>query len=107
MKILLGDFSAKVGRLDIFKPATENKSIQEISNEDRVPSRAFVLPQNTSMPTTELKNAYQFSNISVLLLVRSRHITCCKCACGNYSDSALNYVLYLSIKLYKSTYNRF
>jgi hypothetical protein len=30
-KILLGDFTAKVGREDIFKPATGNKSLHEIS----------------------------------------------------------------------------
>jgi hypothetical protein len=32
MKILLGDFNAKVGREDIFKPTIGNESLQEISN---------------------------------------------------------------------------
>jgi hypothetical protein len=36
MKILLGDFSAKVGREDIFKPAIGNESLHEISNDNGV-----------------------------------------------------------------------
>jgi exonuclease III len=34
-KILLGDFSAKVGREDIFKPTVGNESLHEISNDNR------------------------------------------------------------------------
>jgi hypothetical protein len=34
MKILLGDFNAKVGREDIFKPTTENESLHEINNDN-------------------------------------------------------------------------
>jgi hypothetical protein len=33
MKILLGDFSAKVGREDIFKPTVGNESLHKISND--------------------------------------------------------------------------
>jgi hypothetical protein len=33
-KTLLGDFNAKVGREDIFKPTIGNKSLQEISNNN-------------------------------------------------------------------------
>jgi hypothetical protein len=36
MKILLGDFSAKVGREGIFKPTAGNESLQEISNDNGV-----------------------------------------------------------------------
>jgi hypothetical protein len=32
MKILLGDFNAKVGREDIFKPIIGNESLHETSN---------------------------------------------------------------------------
>jgi hypothetical protein len=35
-KMLLGDFNAKVGRDDIFKLTTGNKSLQEISNDKGV-----------------------------------------------------------------------
>jgi hypothetical protein len=34
MKILLGDFNAKVGREDIFKPTVGNESSHEISNNN-------------------------------------------------------------------------
>jgi hypothetical protein len=38
MKILMGDFNVKVGREDIFKPISDNESLQEDSNDngDRV-----------------------------------------------------------------------
>jgi hypothetical protein len=38
MKILLSDFNAKVGRVNIFKPTIVNESLHEISNDsgDRV-----------------------------------------------------------------------
>jgi hypothetical protein len=35
-KILLGDFNAKVGKEDIFKPTIENESVHEISNDNGV-----------------------------------------------------------------------
>jgi hypothetical protein len=34
MKILLGDFNAKVGREDIFKPTIGNENLNEISNDN-------------------------------------------------------------------------
>jgi endonuclease/exonuclease/phosphatase family metal-dependent hydrolase len=36
MNILQGDFNAKVGREDIFKPTTGNESLHEISNDNGV-----------------------------------------------------------------------
>jgi exonuclease III len=36
MKILLGDFNAKVGREDIFKPTIGNEILHEISNDNGV-----------------------------------------------------------------------
>jgi hypothetical protein len=36
LKILLGDFSDKVGREDIFKPTIGNESLHEISNDNGV-----------------------------------------------------------------------
>jgi hypothetical protein len=36
MKILLGDFNAKVGREDIFKLTIRNQSLHEISNDNGV-----------------------------------------------------------------------
>jgi hypothetical protein len=42
MKILLGNFNAKVGRETIFKPTIGNKSSHEISNDNGV--RVINLP---------------------------------------------------------------
>jgi hypothetical protein len=36
LKILLGDFNAKVGTEDIFKPTIGNESLYEISNNNGV-----------------------------------------------------------------------
>jgi hypothetical protein len=36
MKIMLGDFNAKVGREDIFKPTIRNESLHKISNDNGV-----------------------------------------------------------------------
>jgi hypothetical protein len=36
MKSLLGDFNAKVGREDIFKPTIGNESLHEISNDNEL-----------------------------------------------------------------------
>jgi hypothetical protein len=36
MKILLGEFNAKIGREDIFKPTIGNDSLREISNDNGV-----------------------------------------------------------------------
>jgi hypothetical protein len=36
MKIILGDFNAKVGREHIFKPTIRNESLHEISNDSGV-----------------------------------------------------------------------
>jgi hypothetical protein len=41
MEILLGDFNAKVGREDIFKPIIGNKSLHEVSNDNQVRSVNF------------------------------------------------------------------
>jgi hypothetical protein len=36
MKMLLGDFNAKLGRKNIFKPTIENGSLHKISNDNEV-----------------------------------------------------------------------
>jgi hypothetical protein len=36
MKILLGDFNAKVGKEDIFRPIKGNESLHEVSNDNGV-----------------------------------------------------------------------
>jgi hypothetical protein len=46
MKILLGDFNAKVGREDIFKPTIGNQSSHETSNGNRVRVVNFATSKN-------------------------------------------------------------
>jgi len=46
MKILLGDFNAKVGRENIFKPSIGNESLHQVSNDNGVRIVNFVTPKN-------------------------------------------------------------
>ena len=46
MKILLGDFNAKVGRENIFKPTIGNESLHQNSNDNGVRSVYFVETKN-------------------------------------------------------------
>jgi hypothetical protein len=41
MTILLGEFSAKVGKEDIFKPTVRNESLHKIVNDNGVPVVKF------------------------------------------------------------------
>ncbi|PNF37156.1 hypothetical protein B7P43_G00417 [Cryptotermes secundus] len=52
MKILLGDFNAKVGREDIFKPTTGNESLHKISNDNGVRVVNFVTSRNLIVKST-------------------------------------------------------
>jgi hypothetical protein len=52
MKILLGDFNAKVGREDIFKPTNGNESSHEISNDNGVRVINFTTSKNLVVKTT-------------------------------------------------------
>jgi hypothetical protein len=52
MKILLGDFSAKVGKENIFKPTIGIESLHEISNDNGVVN--FVLSKSPTFKRTTL-----------------------------------------------------
>jgi hypothetical protein len=52
MKILLGDFSAKVGREDIFKPTIGNESLQETSNDNGLRVVNFATSKNLVVKST-------------------------------------------------------
>jgi exonuclease III len=52
IKILLGDFNAKVGREDISKPTIGNESLHKISNDNGVRSVNFVTSQNLRVKST-------------------------------------------------------
>jgi hypothetical protein len=52
MKILLGDFNAKVGKEDILKPIIGNESLHEISNDNGVRVVHFSISKNLSVKST-------------------------------------------------------
>jgi hypothetical protein len=52
IQILLGDFNAKVGREDIFKPTIGNESLHEISNYNGVRLVKFATSKNLRVKST-------------------------------------------------------
>ena len=54
MKILLGDFNAKAGRENIFKPTTGNESIHQDSNDNGVRIVNFAASKKSSFKKTKL-----------------------------------------------------
>jgi hypothetical protein len=52
MKILLGDFKAKVGREDIFKPTIGHESLHEISDDNGVRIVNFATSKNLIVNST-------------------------------------------------------
>jgi hypothetical protein len=63
MKILLGDFNAKVGREDIFKPIIGNESLREASNDNGVRIVNFATSKNLTVKST----TFPHHNIHVLI----------------------------------------
>jgi endonuclease/exonuclease/phosphatase family metal-dependent hydrolase len=63
MKILLGDFNAKVGREDIFKPTTGNENLHEISNDNGVRVVYFATLKNLTVKSTMFphRNIHKFT----------------------------------------------
>jgi hypothetical protein len=52
MKILLGDFSAKIGREDIFKSTIGNENLHEISNYNEIRVVNFATSKNLTVEST-------------------------------------------------------
>jgi hypothetical protein len=52
MKILMGDFNAKIGRENIFKPIIGNESLHEASNDNRVRVVNFATSKNLTVKST-------------------------------------------------------
>jgi hypothetical protein len=63
MKVLLGDFSAKVCREDIFKPTIGNKSWHKISNDNGVRVVNFATSKNLTVKSRMFpqRNIYKFT----------------------------------------------
>jgi hypothetical protein len=49
---MIGDLNAKVGKEDIFKPKTGNKSLHEISNHNGVRAVNFATSKNLILKST-------------------------------------------------------
>jgi hypothetical protein len=58
MKILLGDFNAKLGREDTFKPTIGNKSLHEDSNDNGVRVVNFATSKNLVVKSTMFPHRY-------------------------------------------------
>jgi endonuclease/exonuclease/phosphatase family metal-dependent hydrolase len=52
MKILVGDFNAKVGRKDIFKPTIRKESLHKISNDNGMKLVNFATSKNIRVKST-------------------------------------------------------
>jgi hypothetical protein len=63
MKILLGDFNAKVGRDDIFKPTIGNESLHEINNDNAVRVVNFATSKNLTIKSMMFphRNIHKFT----------------------------------------------
>jgi hypothetical protein len=63
MKILEGNFNSKVGREDIFKSATGNESLHEISNDNGVKVVNFATSKNLIVKSTIFphRNIHRFT----------------------------------------------
>jgi hypothetical protein len=63
MKTLLGDFNAKVGREDIFKPTIRNESLHEIGNDNGVRLVNFATSENIKVKRTMFphRNIHKYS----------------------------------------------
>jgi endonuclease/exonuclease/phosphatase family metal-dependent hydrolase len=84
-KNLLGDFNAKVGREDIFKPTIVNKSLHEMSNNNGVMLVNFATSKNLRVKSTVFphRNIYKYTwtcpdgkthnQIDHILVNRRRH----------------------------------
>ena len=56
MKILLGDFNAKVGRENIFKPTIGNESLHQDSNDNSVRIVSFATLKNLVVKSTMFRH---------------------------------------------------
>jgi hypothetical protein len=78
MKILLGDFSAKVGREDIFKPKTGDESLHEISNDNGIRVVNFatfknVIVKSVLFPLGHLLMEKMYNQTDHILIGRRRY----------------------------------
>ena len=70
MKILLGDFNAKVGRENIFKSTRENKSLHQDNNDNGVRIVNFATSKNLVVKSTMLPHRDIHNTPGPLLMER-------------------------------------
>jgi len=77
MKILLGDFSAKVGREIIFKPTIGQESLHQDSNENGVRLVNFATSKNLVVKSTIFphRNIHKYTWTSVMVGLTTRLTT--------------------------------
>jgi hypothetical protein len=63
MKILLGEFTAKVGREYTFKPTIGNENLHEISNENRIRVVSFATSKNLTVKSTMFPHIHKYPQI--------------------------------------------
>jgi len=76
MKILLGDFNAKVGRENVFKPTIRNESLHQHSNDNGVRTVTFATrcsPTETFISTPGPLDGKTHNQIDHILIDRRRH----------------------------------
>ena len=66
MKILLGDFNAKVGRENIFKPTIGNEGLHQVSNDNGVRMVNFVTSKDLVVKSTIFphRNIHKYNRTS-------------------------------------------
>jgi hypothetical protein len=69
MKILLGDFNAKVGRENIFKPIIGNESLHEVSNDNGVRVINVTTSKNLIVKSTTFSHHDIHKHTWILLMV--------------------------------------
>jgi hypothetical protein len=76
MKMLLGDFNAKVGRDDIFKPTIGNESLHKIGNYNGLRAVKFATTKKKKKMLSKVQSSHIISFINLLgnLLMERRTI---------------------------------
>jgi hypothetical protein len=76
MKILLGDFNAKVGREDIFKPTIGNESLHETSNYNVVRAVNFATSKTLFLRVQCFHIEKFINTLDLLLVAKHNQIDC-------------------------------
>jgi hypothetical protein len=120
---LLGDFSAKVGREDIFKPTVGNESLHKISNSNGIRVAYFITSNNLTVKSVMFpRNIHKFiwtsrdekthNEIDHILIDRRRHLSVLDVRLFRASDCGTDHYLVVAkvrerLAVIKQTMHRF